>query len=171
MANLQASLRTAVGMGIPLADVVARINELIHRNTPPEQFITFFVGIFNPAEMQFTYVNAGHNPPMLFRHNGGVETLDVGGLLLGTFTGIAYHQATVEVGPNDLLLLYTDGVSEAMDEAEEEFGEERICGLLQDHDASTLQALVDQLEDRVLQYHGSEMLEDDFTLVLARIKA
>ena len=123
MANLQASLRTAVGMGIPLSDVVLRINDLIHRNTPPEQFITFFVGIFNPKTREFTYVNAGHNPPMLFRCGTGIETLDVGGLLLGTFTGIAYQQATVTLEPDDVLLLYTDGVSEAMNEAEEEFGE------------------------------------------------
>ncbi|HEY3296307.1 MAG TPA: GAF domain-containing SpoIIE family protein phosphatase [bacterium] len=169
MANLQASLRTAVGMGIPLTDIVSRINELIHRNTPPEQFITFFVGMFDPVRMEFTYVNAGHNPPLLLRRDGVTEALDVGGLLLGTFLGFAYHQATVPLSKGDVLLMYTDGVSEAMSEHSEEFGEDRIRTLLREHATHPPDAILDDLERRVLQYTGSDLLEDDFTLLAAKV--
>lgn len=169
MANLQASLRTAVGMGIPLSDIVSRINELIHRNTPPEQFITFFVGVFDPVKKELTYVNAGHNPPLLLLRNGGTDPLDVGGLILGTFVDIAYGQATVKLSSGDLLLMYTDGVSEAMNERDEEFGAGRILELMLDSAATSPQALIERIEDRVLEHRGSDLLEDDFTMLLARV--
>jgi sigma-B regulation protein RsbU (phosphoserine phosphatase) len=169
MANLQASLRTAAGMGIPLANLVSRINELIYRNTPPEQFITFFVAMFDPARMTLTYVNAGHNPPMLLRSGGQLETLDEGGLLLGVFTSIAYREATLSVSEGDVLLLYTDGVSEAMNETEDEFGEDRLRTSLEESRSASPQAILERIEDAVLTHHGSVALEDDFTLLLARI--
>jgi serine phosphatase RsbU (regulator of sigma subunit) len=130
MANLQASLRTAVGAGIHLADVVARINDLIYHNTPPEEYITFFVGVYNPDRHTLTYVNAGHNPPLLLRRDGSVEPLEQGGVILGMAPNLRYEQASIELAPEDFLLMYTDGVSEAMNPSGEEFGEERIRDLL-----------------------------------------
>jgi serine phosphatase RsbU (regulator of sigma subunit) len=169
MANLQASLRTAVGVGISLSDIVGRINELIHRNTPPEQFITFFVGIYNPARGDFTYVNAGHNPPMVFRSDHHVDTLDVGGLILGMQAVVYYQQATVKFHPGDLLLMYTDGVSEAMNLAEEEFGERRMEMAMQRYRSDACCAMLDQLEAQVTEFRGQSTLEDDATLLLARV--
>jgi phosphoserine phosphatase RsbU/P len=169
MANLQASLRTAAGVGIPLTEIVSRINDLIFRNTPPEQFITFFVAVYDPETHLLNYVNAGHNPPLLLRKTGQSELLDKGGLILGVFTGIAYRQGTVEVSARDLLLMYTDGVSEAMNDGDEEFGEDRIRDLLWQSRTADPQQILEELEAAVITHRGIETLEDDFTLLLARI--
>ena len=169
MANLQAALRTAVGVGATLPEVVGRINELIVSNTPPEDYITFFVATFDPHRRALTYVNAGHNPPLLRRASGRIEALDVGGLILGFMGEVNYEQATVAVAPGDLLLLYTDGVSEAMNTEEEEFGEGRIRAFLaRDSQKCPADALA-ALEREVLAFHENAALEDDFTLLVARV--
>jgi sigma-B regulation protein RsbU (phosphoserine phosphatase) len=169
MANLQASLRTAVGVGISLAEIVARINQLIHRNTPPEQFITFFVGIYNPLRGDLTYVNAGHNPPMLFRGGRVVQELDIGGLILGMQAVSPYQQGTVKLRTDDLLLMYTDGVSEAMNSLDEEFGEPRIQQAILQRAGDPCCKILDHLEEEVTVFRGQTALDDDSTLLLARI--
>ncbi len=170
MANLQACVRTAVGMGTRLADIVSRINDLICSNTPIEEYITFFVGVHNPESHEFTYVNAGHNPPVLVRRSGAVESLDKGGLILGMLPRLDYDQETVTLAPGELLLMYTDGVSEAMNSLDEEFGAERVKRLLLEHRALPARDLVARLEAEVVAFAGSDLLEDDFTLLAARIE-
>ncbi|MBU0509405.1 SpoIIE family protein phosphatase [bacterium] len=170
MANLQASLRTAVGMGVSLTDVVARINDLTHRNTPPEEYITFFVGTFRPDTHQFRYVNAGHNPPLVRHHDGTIRVLHEGGLLLGVMRGVAYEEGEVTIAPGELLLMYTDGVSEAMNERDEEFGEQRIRELLERANALSPQEALEALEADVAHHSHRTTLDDDFTLLLARAR-
>jgi sigma-B regulation protein RsbU (phosphoserine phosphatase) len=129
MSNIQASFRIAVSIGsgssdsaniFNIADVVSRINDLIHNNTPPDQFITFFVGVYDSQDKSFSYVNAGHNPPMLIRADGQIELMDKGGLLLGALPDMPYEEGVMNVGNNDLIFLYTDGVSEA-ENSDDEF--------------------------------------------------
>jgi serine phosphatase RsbU (regulator of sigma subunit) len=169
MANLQASLRTAVGFGLRLADIVARINDLIYRNTPPEQYITFFVGVYDPGQQRLTYVNAGHNPPVLVRKNGGAELLTTGGLILGGMPAMLYEQETITLSEGDMLLLYTDGVSEAMNSENEEFGDDRIRNLLETNRHLPPQGLLELLETTVVEFRGASLFEDDFTLLLAKV--
>ena len=169
MANLQASLRTAVGMGSPLVDVVARINDLIYRNTPPDQYITFFVAVYDAPTSRLTYVNAGHNPPLLVRTNGDTQMLSAGGLILGFRPGVKYEQETVGLRPGDFIIMYTDGVSEAMNAAEEEFGEKRICESVCIRRTQPIQQILSVLENEVVQFRaGNDCFDDDFTLLLAR---
>jgi sigma-B regulation protein RsbU (phosphoserine phosphatase) len=169
MANLQASLRTAVGMGSSLENVVARVNDLICRNTPPEQYITFFVGVYDPEESTLSYVNAGHNPPMLVHENGDTRLLSTGGLILGFLPAMKYEQETVKLRPGDLIIMYTDGVSEAMNAAEEEFGEERLCQSVCARREHPLTHTLSALEKEVIEFHGSDCFDDDFTLLLVRV--
>ena len=168
MANLQASLRTAVGMGNSLDNVVERVNDLIFRNTPPEQYITFFVGIFDSSDSSLTYVNAGHNPPLLIRNHGENRPLDIGGVILGFLPGMKYDQEQVFLTPGDLIIMYTDGVSEAMNSTEEEFGEARISSSVINQRAEPVQIILTSLEREVVTFRGSELFEDDFTLLLVR---
>ena len=168
MANLQASLRMGVRVGERLDSVVAGINDLICQNTRPEQFITFFAGIFDPVASTLTYVNAGHNSPILTRERGSSELLRVGGLILGVMPGMAYQQAAVQLARNDLLLFYTDGASEAMDETETLFGEERIQQLLERDRHRPLNEILESLEASVVAHHGSATFDDDLTLLVAR---
>ena len=168
MANLQASLRTAVGMGSALTDVVARVNDLIYRNTPPEQYITFFVGVYDAHTCALTYVNAGHNPPILVRSNGDTQRLDAGGVILGFLPGMHYEQDTVELAPGDMLVMYTDGVSEAMNANEEEFGEDRIFQSVCHRRQEPVAQILASLEASVVTYRGDNPFEDDFTLLILR---
>lgn len=171
MANLQASLRTALRVGGELEETVAGINQLICGNTGDEQFITFFVGIHDAASGRFEYVNAGHNPPLLVRANGEVVELQEGGLLLGVLADSSYRMGVVELESDDLLLLYTDGVSEALDSEEEEFGEGRLLELVQRHAGRRPEELLELIEREVARFQGREGFADDFTLLLGRVLA
>jgi len=169
MANLQASLRTAVGISSHLKDIVFRINELIYINTPPEQYITFFVGVFDPDNKTLTYVDAGHNFPLVVRENCQPIQLDKGGLLLGCIPGAEYEQAEVKLRSGDILMMYTDGVTEAMNEAEEEFGEERLISFIRDNCQTPVNEIKTGLEKAINEFTGGKPLLDDFTLIVARI--
>jgi len=179
MSNIQASFRTAVGSGTQVADpaisgtllsdIVFRINNLIHNNTPSGQFITFFVGVFDSSDNSFVYVNAGHNQPMVFRNDGTVELLDKGGLLLGALPNMPYEQAVVKIDKGELVFLYTDGVSEAENFKDEMFGEERIQAILMENNNITPDEILSKLEDKVQDFIGDVPLSDDFTTLVARV--
>ena len=175
MSNIQASFRTAIGMGgdtsdNQIANIVGRINDLIHRNTPPDQFITFFVGFYDHANNSFAYVNAGHNPPFIVRANGEIEMLEKGGLLLGAMANMPYEQATVPVGKGDMIFLYTDGVSEAENVSDDMFGEERIIKLMIDSRNLAPDDILAKLEDEVKEFIGDMPLSDDFTTLVMKVK-
>ncbi len=178
MSNIQASFRIAIGLesqsadpktGLDISDVVSRINDLICRNTPPDQFITFFVGVFDFENKTLSYVNAGHNPPMLLRNSGQIELLDKGGLLLGALPNMPYEQGVTALEAGDIIFLYTDGVSEAGDANGEMFGEERIKSTLKENHDSTPEEILLKLEDEVKGFIGEVPLSDDFTTLVARV--
>jgi sigma-B regulation protein RsbU (phosphoserine phosphatase) len=179
MSNIQASFRIAVSIGsgssdsasiFNIADVVSRINDLIHNNTPPDQFITFFVGVYDSRDKSLSYVNAGHNPPMILRAHGGIELMDKGGLLLGALPDMPYEEGVMNLGNNDLIFLYTDGVSEAENSDDEMFGEERIKAILKDSRNLSSAEILSKLEDQVQEFIGETPLSDDFTTLVARVK-
>ncbi|MFH1277485.1 MAG: GAF domain-containing SpoIIE family protein phosphatase [Candidatus Eisenbacteria bacterium] len=171
MSNLQASLRTVKDVGISLHEVVRRVNALIYDNTPSDLFITFFVAMADPKRKKLTYVNAGHNFPVLARADGGTERLGEGGLLLGVLPGSVYREETVKFGEGDTLLLFTDGVSEARRGDEDDFGEERIACLAQTHRKEPLDKLLEIVEREVEEFTGARTFEDDFTLLAVRVSA
>ena len=175
MSNIQASFRTAIGMGgdtsdNQIANIVGRINDLIHRNTPPDQFITFFVGFYDHADNSFAYVNAGHNPPLLVRADGQIVTLEKGGLLLGAMANMPYEQAAVSVSEGDLIFLYTDGVSEAENASDDMFGEDRIKKLLIENRKLAPDTILAELETEVKDFIGDLPLLDDFTTLVMKVK-
>jgi len=174
MASLQASLRAqAISAPVDLATLMARLNELIYENSPANRYATFFYGQYDPATRNLHYVNAGHNAPMVFRPRpGGVELLRVegGGPVIGLLPSAAYQQFATDLRPGDLLVGYTDGVSEAMNPDDEEWGEERMaeavrttCLGLHPKDVVTrLMAAADGFA------HGAKQ-HDDMTLVVVRV--
>ncbi|RKZ07359.1 hypothetical protein DRQ25_11740 [Candidatus Fermentibacteria bacterium] len=168
MANLQASLRTTREMKVSLAESAEKINTLVYDNTPSELFITFFMASIDPATDRINYVNAGHNPPLLVRSDGRVERLSEGGLLLGVVRNVEYTEGTTDFFAGDTLLMYTDGVTEAMNPEGEEFGEERIISIVSDNKAMNPEELLQEIERRVEEFHGSSRYSDDFTLLAAR---
>jgi serine phosphatase RsbU (regulator of sigma subunit) len=169
MANLQASLRALTGMNLTLAEMVGRINLLIHRNTVPDQFITFFVCLFDPATRSLTYVNAGHNHPLLVHTDGQVDPLDTGGLILGPFCENTYEQETLTLAVGDVLLFYTDGVSEAMNAREEELGEARLRDAVLDHSARSSREIMDSVKRLLSSHQVASQPLDDQTLLVAKV--
>jgi len=168
MANLQAALRTAIRMNAPLAEAVGEINNLIFQNTPPEQYITFFVSVFDPVTSMLTYVNAGHNAPILIHSDGELTMLQDGGVVLGCIPNMAYDQAEVKLQSGDMLLLFTDGVTEAMDADDVEFGETRVTQVVSAHRSDSPQTVLDAMEREVVLHHGAPTFDDDFTLLMVK---
>jgi len=169
MATLQASLRTVAGENAPLADLVARLNRYASAHSLNGlRFTTAVLGEYNPVTRRLTYVNAGHNAPILRRANGSFEILDVGGLPLGIRSDERYETATLELKAGDALIFFTDGVVEAFNETGEEFGNERWLSAIRnlpDWDAQqTLQYLMKQVDEFV----GATRQSDDITCLVFR---
>jgi sigma-B regulation protein RsbU (phosphoserine phosphatase) len=168
MANLQAALRSISDVGLPLADMITRINHLVYANTSSEFFITLFAAVFDPSTGELEWVNAGHNPPILRKASGDILMLWDGGLLLGVSEGADYRSGRIVLERGDVLAVYSDGLTEAMDGDEEEYGEDRLVSVLRrtvDRDAC---GIVGDLVEDVKRFHGEEAFSDDFTLMVVR---
>ena len=170
MANVQASLRTLAQPGADLGEMVARINNLVHANTSFDKFVTFFYAEFDTQTGELRYVNAGHNPPYLVRSDGTVETLEEGGLLLGMLPNVTYGSGTVQLRPGDLLLMFTDGVTEAQNESEEEFEEERLIQVLLNARTASAREVVEAVVDAVKRFAGGAEQYDDITVLALKMR-
>ena len=129
MTMLRASVRAHWADG-SLSHAAERINRTVAQNVPANKYITFFMGRLEPQTGRLTYVNAGHNPPMLIRSTGEAETLVEGGMVLGLFDSAPFEQGVTELGPQDSLIVFSDGVSETFNAQDEEYGEARLVELL-----------------------------------------
>jgi phosphoserine phosphatase RsbU/P len=172
MAGLQASLRSEVARGPQnLAAVVCNINRQMYEISETNRYATLFYGEYNPATYEFAYVNAGHNAPLLFHNSHGkwdLSRLTFGGTVVGLLESSPYQQGTATLARGDVLIAFTDGVSEAMNNAEEEWGEERLIEAIKlDPGFSAAQILQHALET-VDAFVGGAMQHDDMTLVVLR---
>jgi sigma-B regulation protein RsbU (phosphoserine phosphatase) len=171
MATLQASLRTIAGENAPLADLVARLNRYACAHSLNGlRFTTAVLSEYNPASRGLTYVNAGHNAPILRRANGTLETLEVGGLPLGIRLEHSYETASLELRPGDALIFFTDGVVEAFNESGEEFGNERWLTAIRNLPDWDAQQTLQFLMKRVDEFVGATRQADDITCLVFRSK-
>jgi sigma-B regulation protein RsbU (phosphoserine phosphatase) len=169
MATLQASLRTIAGEGVSLADLVTRLNSYASAHSlDGMRFTTAVLSEYNPISRRLTYVNAGHNAPILRRANGGLEILDVGGLPLGIRSEGKYETASLELRTGDALIFFTDGVVEAFNEAGEEFGNERWLGAIRNLPDWKAQETLQFLMKRVDEFVGATRQSDDITCLVFR---
>jgi serine phosphatase RsbU (regulator of sigma subunit) len=170
MASLQASLRSLLAADrLDLPEQLASVNRLLHRSSEANRFATLFLGIYDDAARSLRYVNCGHNPPILLRSDGRVERLSPTATALGLFAEWTSETADVRFGSDDLLVIFSDGVSEAWSDDGEEFGEERLIGTLLATRDLPVSALVDHVLEVVSRFSGTEQ-EDDQTLVIARVR-
>jgi serine phosphatase RsbU (regulator of sigma subunit)/pSer/pThr/pTyr-binding forkhead associated (FHA) protein len=168
MSTLQSTFVAEASAQEDLAKVCVRVNEFLVKRTTPERYATFFVGRVTP-DGKLLYVNAGHNPPMILR-NGEVHRLVGGGLPLGLFAGRPYEVQEWAMQPGDLLLLFTDGVTEANNAEEEEFGEERFLQVIAEHPGEDVRSLGTAVFDAIERYsEGLHSYFDDVTLLLLRL--
>ena len=168
MANLQAGLHVLRGSGLDLPEATARLNRLVCENTDAAKFITFCWALYDadgPDAGRLRYVNAGHNPPMLVRADGSVEELTEGGLILGVLPTVSYQQGETRVAPGDLLVLFSDGVTEAPDADGEEYGEACLANLLRKHRDGTAAQAVAAIRADVARFTDAAPLSDDRTVL------
>ena len=171
MATLQASLRTIAPENAPLAELVARLNRYACAHSLNGlRFTTAVLSEYNPTSRQLTYVNAGHNAPILRRANGSFEILDVGGLPLGIQSDETYETATLELKSGDALILFTDGVVEAFNSAGEEFGNERWISAIRNLPDWDAQQSLQFLMRHVDEFVGATRQSDDITCLVFRSK-
>jgi len=164
MANVQATLHGQAPWSDSVSACLGRINTLLCRRVRKGSFVTLVYGILDPHRHRFTFANAGHNRPYLCTADGAVRRLDRGGLALGFIADHVYHEAAVSLAPGDLLLLYSDGITEAMNPAREQFDEERLVALLKAHRRHTAQAFIRRIVEAVQRHTGDAPPSDDMTL-------
>ena len=173
MANLQASLHAQVIKPGEVAEVTSRINNLLTHSTDANMFATFFYGILDRAKSSFTSTNAGHNPPILMRNDGGIDRLQAGGLIIGFLTDQHYNQETVTLEPGDVLILFTDGITEAVDPARERvadhlFGEDRLLEVIKKKKSGSAREIQSAILKAIGDYTGNSPQFDDITLVVIK---
>jgi len=169
ISQIQAAVRTEVKHDVPLAQMLSNVNELVQQEEVSDKFATLFFADLDPRDLTLRYSNAGHNYPILVSEKNGVQYLEQGGLLLGAFAGVTYQQGEVKLERDDVLLLYTDGLNEAVDDSDEQYGENRVLEVLQRYrnlSAGEIQAHI--LED-VRSFAVASELQDDMTLVVLKI--
>jgi len=173
MSVVQASLRViSSDRGLPVSELATRMNGFLHQSTDGNKYATFFYAQIADGGRRLRYVNAGHNPPYLLRRShAGVEVseLTIGGTVLGLFPKVAFEEATLDLCPGDVLVAFTDGVTEALNEAGEEFGEDRLKDLLREAFDSSARDISSRLADRVREWIGGAEQHDDLTFVVAAV--
>ncbi len=168
MATVQATLSALVEQKLAPMEIMQRLNRLVHENSQPEHFVTFFFGLYDLSTRQLTYVNAGHNPPLYFPANGSPKELSEGGLLLGMFPENHYETGQLVLQPLAPLVFYTDGVTEAENHAEEQFGVSRLAELIREQSHLPAELLGERILASVRQFCDGRELGDDLTLVILK---
>ncbi len=171
MSSVHAAVRAHTTTRLSASEVVGEINQYIYDNTPANRYVTLFYSELDPRSHQLTYINAGHNPPMLVRANGEVTTLDIGGFPVGITPFCDYREGWVELEPGDVMVIYSDGVTEGVNEQEEEFGEARLIEIVQRNRGRTAAGLRDRIDEALAKFVGKAKSVDDLTLVIVKRKS
>jgi sigma-B regulation protein RsbU (phosphoserine phosphatase) len=169
MASLQASLRGQTISGQPdLAKLMSNVNKLIYETSPSNRYATFFYGQYEPGTRLLTYVNGGHNPPMIFR-DGEVLRLEEGGPVVGLFKPSRYSQASIQMASGDVIVLFTDGISEAMNLADEEWDEERLMASVRACWRRPAIEMIDCLMCDADAFVAGAPQHDDMTIMIVKV--
>jgi len=165
MANLQAFLKSITRQGGEIADSTRVINDLVSENTTDGRFITFFWMYLNELKKEITYVNAGHNPPLLIRDKK-IRYLDKGGMLLGVMkTFVPYESETIQLEKGDIVVLFTDGVTEAKNRNDEEFSDQKLESLLCRKSFTSSQEILELIKGEIDKFVSGEPQSDDITMI------
>ncbi len=168
MMNMQARVQALAESSTSVAEFITRLNRGMNPTCPPNRFVTLFACAFHPAAGTLTYTNAGHNPALLVRSDGTVEQLKVGGMFVALLPGLRYEEATVSMNPGDVLILYSDGITEEENSAGEDFGTERLASLAAERRAWPANQLADYIFNEVSVFSEGRQPTDDRTLVILR---
>jgi len=168
MALLLAMMRTLVDEGLEGAELVARLNVQIGRHAPNSRFVTLFMAVLDPSTGAMTYVNAGQNPPLLRRRDGSYERMRAGGMALGMFERATYTAGTTTLEPNEILVMFSDGITEAEDVNTQPFDEAGVQAVVDGQGWGSAKELGWALFEAVESHSGERRLLDDLTVLAVR---
>ncbi|MGA2856629.1 MAG: PP2C family protein-serine/threonine phosphatase [Candidatus Sulfotelmatobacter sp.] len=169
MATFQASLKTLSTAQVALPELAANMNRYACTNSQGGlRFTTAFLALYDPISRSFDYINAGHNNPILRRASGQIERLDVGGLPFGIQPDVTYASASVTLAPGDWLIIFTDGLVEAVNASQEEYGETRVLGVIEAGKSDEPAAMLNRLMAELDLFVGSTPQHDDVTCMLLK---
>jgi sigma-B regulation protein RsbU (phosphoserine phosphatase) len=168
-AMAQGALQAQFTSNLPLAEVVTSLNKVLVQRSASNRFITLFCATLDP-DGHFTYINAGHNPPVLARANGETETLTTKSVLLGAFDFVEYKPRQTRLAPGDVVVMYTDGVTEASDADNQMFGDERLEKLVRDGVHLGAEEIKQWIMDEVLNFTAGLPQGDDITLIVLKMR-
>ena len=167
MTVLRAAVRAHWAEGTT-AEAVAKMNRTVCQNVPSNKYVTFFMGRLDAASGRLSYVNAGHNPPLLVRSGGDVELLAEGGMVLGFFDPTEYGEGIAELQPGDVLVVFSDGVTETWSADGEEFGDGRLAELVVRERARGSQELQGALLNELDAFSSGTKATDDRTVIVIK---
>ncbi len=169
IAQMQAILKSGVGNGDTVVRTLENLNSHLERNTAAHYFATLFYGIYDQRTGCLEYSNAGHDFPMLVRAGGGTEALESTGPALGVLPVYGHETETVRVGPGDIVLFYTDGITDAMNSNGDNYGELRLRNLLVRNRARSPREIIDLIKDDLAEFCGAGSPADDRTLMVFKV--
>jgi sigma-B regulation protein RsbU (phosphoserine phosphatase) len=168
MANILASFRILYNVTeFSLREVVTRVSTQLHRYSAAADFATLFAGVIDPLSHELSYVNAGHNPPLLLRKNGGCEYLSATGVMIGAFDNMTWDEARTKIEPGDMLFVFTDGVTEAQ-RGEEQYSDERLEKAASDRRDLNPEEFLTAVVDDISLFLGDAPHSDDITMLAVR---
>jgi serine phosphatase RsbU (regulator of sigma subunit) len=172
MSSLQARVKVLFEEGDHLSEKITRLNKATTANCPDNRFITFFMTVADPATGELVYTNAGHNPPVLVRTTPGssksFDLLEGGGMILGILPMAQYQEFRTRMEPGDILVLFSDGVTEAVDPNDQDFGEQRLADLVASLRDRPAKEIVEAIHSAVAKFTQGAPPADDITVVVAR---
>ncbi len=168
MSSLHAAIHGQVAADRSLEAAVDAVNRYLSENTPTNRFVTLFAAELDPANGEVRYINAGHNPPLIGRIDGTIEQLSSGGFPLGIMPDAEFETGKTTLAPGEVLIIYSDGVSEANNLNEDEFGLERLSEVLKKNIGLTASGIRDKVESALSAFTGTAPANDDITLVIVK---
>jgi phosphoserine phosphatase RsbU/P len=168
MANVQATIRNQVASNAIPSTCLTHANQLLYHNTSPEKFVTLFYAVLDPATGEVAYSNAGQEAPIVVGSGGEPIRLTIGGLVLGIVEDAAFEEASIQIPPGGLLVLCSDGITEALAPDGELFGSERAIAVLCEHRDKSAQEILDLLIEAVKNYAGTMKQADDMTILIVK---
>ena len=170
-ASFDALLMGPIEVGQPTDLICSKVSRRLFMKTPPERYVTAFIAALDPGSGRLSYTNAGHNAGLLFRADGSVQRLEANGMPLGLFPVVEYERVEITLAPGELVLLYTDGITEAANPRGDEFGLDRLQNVVAKHTREPLVAIAVAIEAAVEVFADGTPYGDDRTMVLLRREA
>jgi sigma-B regulation protein RsbU (phosphoserine phosphatase) len=168
MSSLHAAVRAQSQARWSISEVMGEINQYIFENSPPSKFLTLLYGELNTDNGSLAYSNAGHNTPLLVRRSGEITKLDKGGLPIGLMPGVAYQQDVVTFESGDVLIIYSDGITESINEKDEEYGEARLLEVVKNNLSRSASGIRDRIDESLSRFVGTTAPIDDMTLMIIK---